>query len=117
VTTRPTKPQRWPNHADAIRKQAIELAEDGGELLDDARAKAKAGHAKLVAGYAAIDALQNKNERREHPALVALDAAKAQRAIAEGQREYAEAERDIADAMRYLADIKRVLTEARIGVD
>jgi hypothetical protein len=37
-----------------------------------------------------------KVDKRDHPALIALD---------------------IADAMRYLADIKRLMVEAKIGVE
>jgi hypothetical protein len=48
---------------------------------------------------AALDLLHDartKVDKRDHPALIALD---------------------LADSMRYLADIKRILTEARIGVE
>jgi len=67
--------RRWPQNAEASRTQTIELASAALGLLDDARAKV---------------------EKRDHPALVALD---------------------IADAMRYLSDIKRLMVEARIGTE
>lgn len=75
MATRPTTQRRWPANAEASRKQTIELAAAALDLLNDARTKV---------------------ERRDHPALIALD---------------------IADAMRYLADIKRLMVEARIGVE
>ena len=75
MATRPTTQRRWPANAEHSRKQTIELADAALSLLHDARAKL---------------------DRRDHPALIALD---------------------LADAMRYLADIKRILSEARIGVD
>lgn len=67
--------RRWPQNAEQSRKQTIELADAALDLLRDARAKV---------------------DKRDHPALVALD---------------------LADAMRYLADIKRLMVEARIGTD
>ena len=75
MATRPTTQRRWPANAEQSRRQTIELASAALHLLDDARAKV---------------------EKRDHPALIALD---------------------IADAMRYLADIKRLMVEARIGID
>lgn len=67
--------RRWPQNAESARKQTIELADAALGLLQDARAKV---------------------DKRDHPALVALD---------------------LADAMRYLADIKRLMVEARIGTE
>jgi hypothetical protein len=67
--------RRWPQNAEQSRKQTIELADSALSLLHDARAKV---------------------DKRDHPALIALD---------------------LADAMRYLADIKRLMTEAKIGID
>jgi len=109
VATHPTGPREWTPTQDKVRRRVIELADDANELLADARERQKAGQAKISAGYAALDALQSRNARREHQALITIEAAKAQKLIAEGQREYAEAERDMADAMRYIADIGRIL--------
>ena len=75
MATRPTTQRRWPPNAERSRKTTLELADAALSLLDDARAKV---------------------EKRDHPALIALD---------------------IADAMRYLTDIKRLMTEARIGIE
>jgi hypothetical protein len=67
--------RRWPQNAEQSRRTTIELADAALNLLHDARAKV---------------------DKRDHPALIALD---------------------LADAMRYLADIKRLMVEARIGTD
>lgn len=109
MATHPTGPRDWTPTQDKIRQRVVQLADDANELLNDARNRQKAGQAKIAAGYAAIDTLQNRNARREYPPQIATEAAKAQKLIAEGQREYAEAERDVADAMRYIADISRML--------
>lgn len=62
-------------NAESTRKQTIELATAAIDLLSDARIKL---------------------DKRDHPALIALD---------------------IADAMRYITDIKRIMAEAKNGVD
>lgn len=67
--------RRWPQNAEQSRRQTIELADAALSLLHDARAKL---------------------DKRDHPALIALD---------------------LADAMRYLSDIKRMMVEARIGTE
>lgn len=67
--------RRWPQNAEQSRRQTIELADAALSLLQDARAKL---------------------DKRDHPALIALD---------------------LADAMRYLSDIKRMMVEARIGTE
>jgi hypothetical protein len=43
-----------------------------------------------------LEDARSKVEKRDYPALIALD---------------------IADAMRYLADIKRLMVEAKVGVE
>jgi hypothetical protein len=92
-----------------VRLHAIELADNANELLSEARKKAEIGYAKMTEGYTALELVQERNARREHPTLIAIATAKAQKLIAEGQREYAEATADIADAMRYIGDISRML--------
>ena len=58
MATNPTGPQRWPKNARWALNKTIETACDGVKLLDDARSKL---------------------DRREHPALTALDIADAMR--------------------------------------
>ena len=73
--TRPKGPMPWPPTQNKRRIRAIELSKAALRLLDDAR---------------------DKLDKRDHPALVALD---------------------IADAARYIESIKSLLIEAGIGTD
>lgn len=67
--------RRWPKNAEAARRQTIEAARAARQSLDDAR---------------------RKLDKREHPALIALD---------------------MADAAALLSDIERLMVEAKIGIE
>lgn len=73
--TRPTGAKRWPLTQEKRRLKAIDLSKATLKLLDDAR---------------------DKLDKRDHPALIALD---------------------IADAARYVESVKNLLIEAGIGIE
>ena len=75
MTTKPTIQKRWPKNAEQSRCLAIETALHGITLLQDARSKL---------------------DRRDHPALTALD---------------------IADAMRCFDTIISLMKDAKVGVE